>query len=77
MAARLLTKTMSADNLITSFATRYQLEQNRHPFKREAVRELPIDCCGVYALWIPGEIEGRVHMPLCWFVYHMCAAAVA
>ena len=48
---------MSADNLITSFATRYQLERNRRPFKRETVRELPIDRCGVYALWIPGEIE--------------------
>ena len=48
---------MSVDNLITSFATRYQLERNRRPFKREAIRELPIARCGVYALWIPGEIE--------------------
>ncbi len=48
---------MSADNLITSFATRYQLERNRRLFKREAVRELPTDRCGVYTLWIPGEIE--------------------
>ena len=48
---------MSADNLITSFATRYQLERNRAPFKREAIRKLPIDRCGVYALWIPGDIE--------------------
>lgn len=48
---------MSADNLITSFSTRYQLERNRTSFKREVVRELPIDRCGVYTLWIPGEIE--------------------
>ena len=48
---------MAADNLITSFATRYQLERNRAPFKREAIRKLPIDRCSVYALWIPGEIE--------------------
>lgn len=48
---------MSTDSLITSFATRYQLERNHRPFKRKEVRELPIDRCGVYALWIPGEIE--------------------
>ena len=48
---------MSADNLITSFATRYQLEQNQSPFKREVIRKLPTDRCGVYALWIPGDID--------------------
>ena len=48
---------MSTDNLITSFATRYQLERNRRPFKRRQVRELPKDRYGVYALWIPGEID--------------------
>ena len=48
---------MTTDNPLTSFATRYQLERNRRPFKRKEVRELPIDRCGVYALWIPGEIE--------------------
>ena len=48
---------MATDNPLTSFATRYQLEQNRRPFKRKEVRELPIDRYGVYALWIPGEIE--------------------
>ena len=48
---------MSTDNLITSFATRYQLERNRRPFKRKKVRELIVDRSGVYALWIPSEIE--------------------
>ena len=48
---------MSTDSSITSFATRYQLERNNRPFKRKEVRKLPIDRCGVYALWIPGEIE--------------------
>ena len=48
---------MSTNSLITSFATRYQLERNHAPFKREVIRKLPIDRCGVYALWIPGDIE--------------------
>ena len=48
---------MTTDNPLTSFATRYQLERNRRPFKRETVRKLPTHRYGVYALWIPGEIE--------------------
>ena len=48
---------MSTDSLITSFATRYQLERNHRPFKRKEVRGVPVDRWGVYALWIPGEIE--------------------
>ena len=56
---------MSVDNPITSFATRYQLNRSRSPFERETVRSLPTDRCGVYALWIPGEIE---EMPTCLYV---------
>ena len=48
---------MSTDSLITSFATRYQLERDRRAFKRETVQKLPTNRYGVYALWIPGDIE--------------------
>ena len=49
--------TMSNDNLITSFAVQYQLERNHRPFRRESIRQLQENRCGVYALWIPGDIE--------------------
>ena len=48
---------MATDNPLTSFATRYQLERNRRPFRRETVRKLPTNRYGVYALWIPGDID--------------------
>ena len=49
--------TMATDNPLTSFATRYQLERNRRPFKRETVQKLPTHRYGVYALWLPGDID--------------------
>jgi len=43
---------MSTANSITSFAVQYQLERNHRPFRREAIRQLQANRCGVYALWI-------------------------
>ena len=40
------------------FAKKYQLEHNLRPFNREEVQTLPKDCYGLYALWLPAEIEG-------------------
>lgn len=37
------------------FAKKYQLENNLRPFNRKEVQTLPKDCCGLYALWLPGE----------------------
>jgi excinuclease UvrABC nuclease subunit len=39
------------------FSVKYQLEHERQPFTREAVRQLPKDRCGLYALWIPTGTE--------------------
>ena len=35
------------------FALKYQLEREFRPFRRDEVRRLPADKCGVYALWLP------------------------
>ena len=35
------------------FSAKYRLERERQPFTREAVRQLPRDRCGLYALWLP------------------------
>ena len=32
---------------------KYQLERELQPFTREAVRRLPKNRCGLYALWLP------------------------
>ena len=42
------------------FAKKYQLENNLRPFNREEVQKLPKDRYGLYALWLPDEIE-RAH----------------
>ena len=39
------------------FAKKYQLENNLRPFNREEVQKLPKDRFGLYALWLPSEIE--------------------
>lgn len=49
-----MNKASYSDNL---FAKKYQLENNLHPFNREEVQKLPKDCYGLYALWLPDEIE--------------------
>ena len=41
----------------TPFGLKYRLEKEVHPFNREQVASLPKDRTGVYALWIPNEIE--------------------
>ena len=41
------------------FGLKYQLELDLRPFKRAEVRRLPKGRTGVYALWVPAEIEGR------------------
>ena len=47
------------------FSVKYQLEHERHPFTREAVRQLPKDQCGLYTLWIPTDTEDA---PECLYV---------
>ena len=49
-----MNKASYSDNL---FAKKYQLENNLRPFNREEVQKLPKDCYGLYALWLPDEIE--------------------
>ena len=47
------------DEQITPFGLKYQLERDLRCFKREEVRRLPKYRTGVYALWLPAEIEGQ------------------
>ena len=49
-----MNKASYSDNL---FAKKYQLENNLRPFNREEVQKLLKDCYGLYALWLPDEIE--------------------
>ena len=39
------------------FSVKYQLEHERKPFTREAIRGLPKERCGLYALWLPTGTE--------------------
>ena len=39
------------------FSAKYQLERELQPFTREAVRRLPKNRCGLYALWLPTDTE--------------------
>ena len=39
------------------FAKKYQLENNLRPFNRKEVQTLPKDRYGLYALWLPDEME--------------------
>ncbi|MCY3801425.1 MAG: GIY-YIG nuclease family protein [Chloroflexi bacterium] len=41
----------------TPFGLKYRLEKEVHPFNRDQVAKLPKDRTGVYALWLPNEIE--------------------
>ena len=49
-----MNKASYSDNL---FAKKYQLENNLCPFNQEEVQKLPKDRYGLYALWLPDEIE--------------------
>ena len=42
------------------FTLQYQLEQERNlrPFKQDVIQKLPKGRSGLYALWLPGDIEG-------------------
>ena len=42
----------------TPFALKYRLRRERRPYRREEVRRLPPDRCGVYALWLPSATTG-------------------
>ena len=44
---------IDADGSRTPLGLKYQLERDLRPFNREAVRQLPQDRTGVYALWLP------------------------
>ena len=35
------------------FSVKYRLENERQPFTRDVVLQLPTDRCGIYALWLP------------------------
>lgn len=39
------------------FSVKYQLEHERKPFTREAIRAIPKQRCGLYALWLPTGTE--------------------
>ena len=49
----------------TPFALKYRLQQLRRPYNRTEVRRLPFDLIGVYAIWLPMDIEGT---PECLYV---------
>ena len=55
----------------TPLGLKYQLERDLRPFNREAVRQLPQDRTGVYALWLPA---GAPAAPDCLYVgmSHVC-----
>ena len=40
------------------FTLQYQLERNLCPFKQDEIQKLPKGRSGLYALWLPGDIEG-------------------
>ena len=44
-------------NYTNSFSVKYQIERELQPFTREAVRRLPKNRCGLYALWLPTGTE--------------------
>ena len=53
---------MSECGSVTPFGLLYRLRNELQPYRRDEVRRLPRDCCGVYALWLPspsfaGEYE--------------------
>ena len=52
-------------NQTTPFAVKYRLQQRRRPYDRTEVRKLPFDRIGVYAIWLPMDIEGA---PECLYV---------
>ena len=52
-------------NRTTPFAVKYRLQQQRRPYDRTEVRKLPFDRTGVYAIWLPMDIEGA---PECLYV---------
>ena len=39
------------------FSVKYRLENERQPFTRDEVLQLPTDRCGIYALWLPTGTE--------------------
>lgn len=40
------------------FNIKYQLEQERTPFTRDAVSQLPKGRCGLYAIWLTNDFGG-------------------
>ena len=45
----------------TPLALKYRLRHERRPYRREEVRQLPRDRCGVYALWLPSATTPDWH----------------
>lgn len=43
--------------MMALFTLQYQLERNLRPFKQDEIRWLPKGRSGLYALWLPGDIE--------------------
>ena len=43
----------ASSNYTNPFSVKYRLENERQPFTRAAVLQLPKDRCGLYALWLP------------------------
>ena len=41
------------------FNIQYQLERKRVPFTREAISSLPMNRCGLYAIWLPTGDENE------------------
>ena len=62
---------IDAEGSRTPLGLKYQLERELRPFNREAVRQLPQDRTGVYALWLPA---GAARVPDCLYVgmSHVC-----
>jgi len=56
-AVPLASYTKKMTNHSTPFAKQYQLERNLRPFCRAEVQTLPKGRCGLYALWLPTELE--------------------
>ena len=48
-----------ADPQPTPFGLKYRLKRDLRPFDLDNVRSLPRNRTGVYALWVPGVVEGR------------------
>ena len=45
----------------TLLGLKYRLRLERRPYRRENVRRLPRDRCGVYALWLPSATTPDWH----------------